>query len=75
MFNGVPNYKILAMYRLKVFSDNILKVPQMAVLIPDKYKTVCLTLSQKTNFRCFQLKGFADDNFKFDNNGGQFSQT
>ena len=26
-----------------------------------------------TNFRCFQLKEFADDNFKFDENGRKFS--
>ena len=29
-----------------------------------------LTLSQTTNFRVFQTAEFADDNFKFDENGG-----
>ena len=32
-----------------------------------------LTLSQTTNFRLFQTE-FADDNFKFDGNGGKFSE-
>ena len=30
-----------------------------------------LTLSQTTNFRVFQTAEFADDNFKFDENGGK----
>ena len=33
-----------------------------------------LTLSQMTNFRLFKLKEFADDNFKFDENGRKFSK-
>ena len=31
-----------------------------------------LCRSQATNIRLFQLKEFADDNFKFDENGGKF---
>ena len=33
-----------------------------------------LTLSQTTHFRQLQLKDFADDNFKFDENGRMFSK-
>ena len=33
----------------------------------------CLTLSQTTNFRLIQTE-FADDNFKFDENGRKFSK-
>ena len=33
-----------------------------------------LILSQTTNFRPFQLKEFADDNFKFYDNGRKFSR-
>ena len=33
-----------------------------------------LTLSQTTNFRLYQLKEFADDDFKFDGNGRTFSK-
>ena len=33
-----------------------------------------LTLSPTTNSRLFQLKKFADDNFKFDENGRKFSK-
>ena len=33
-----------------------------------------LTLSQTTNFRLFQTEGFADNNFKFDENGRKFSK-
>ena len=33
-----------------------------------------LTLYQTTNFRLFQLKEFADDNFKFDENGRKLSK-
>ena len=33
-----------------------------------------LTLSQMTNFRLFQLKWFADDNFKFDENCRKYSK-
>ena len=33
-----------------------------------------LTLSQTTHFGLLQMKEFADDNFKFDENGGKFSQ-
>ena len=33
-----------------------------------------LTLSQITNFRFFQTERFADDNFKFDENGRKFSK-
>ena len=33
-----------------------------------------LTISQTTNFRLFQ-KGFSDNNFKFDENGGKFSKS
>ena len=33
-----------------------------------------LTLSQTTNFRLFQTEKFADDNFKFDENGSKFSK-
>ena len=33
-----------------------------------------LTLSQTTNFGLHQLKEFADNNFKFDENGGKFSK-
>ena len=32
-----------------------------------------LTLSQVTNFSLFQLKGLADDNFNFNENGTKFS--
>ena len=31
-----------------------------------------LTLSQTTNLRLSKLKRFADNNFKFDENGGKF---
>ena len=31
-----------------------------------------LTLSHTTNFRLFKLTEFADDNFKFDDNGRKF---
>ena len=34
----------------------------------------CLTLSQMTNFRLFQVESLADDNFKFDENGRQLSK-
>ena len=37
-------------------------------------KLASLTLSQTTNFRLFQLKQFADDNFKFVENGIQLSK-
>ena len=33
-----------------------------------------LTLSQTTNFRQFQTEKFADDNFRFDENGQKFSK-
>ena len=33
-----------------------------------------LTLSQTTNFRLFQMKVFAEDNFKFDENGRKLSK-
>ena len=33
-----------------------------------------LSLSQTTNFRLFETKDFADDNFKFDENGGKLSK-
>ena len=33
-----------------------------------------LTLSKTTNFRLFQLREFADYNFKFDENGREFSK-
>ena len=33
-----------------------------------------ITLSQTTYFRLFKLKEFADDNFKFDENGRMFSK-
>ena len=33
-----------------------------------------LTLSQATNFRRLQMKEFAEDNFKFDENGRTFSK-
>ena len=33
-----------------------------------------LTLSQMTNFRLFQLKEFADDNFKFDKNDRKYNK-
>ena len=33
-----------------------------------------LTHYQTTNFRLFQLKEFADDNFKFDENGRKLSK-
>ena len=33
-----------------------------------------LTLSQTTNFDAFKLKEFADDNFKFNENGRKFSE-
>ena len=33
-----------------------------------------LTLSQTRNFRPFQLKEFADDNFKLDENGRKYVQ-
>ena len=32
----------------------------------------CLTVSQTTNFRLFQTDGFADDNFRSDENGRKF---
>ena len=35
---------------------------------------VSLTLSQTTNFRLSKLKQFADNNFKFDEDGRQFSK-
>ena len=38
------------------------------------YSTISLTLSQTTNFRHFKLKEFADNNFKFDENGRKFSK-
>ena len=31
-----------------------------------------LTLSQTINFRLFRIEEFADDNFKFNENGGKF---
>ena len=34
----------------------------------------CLTLSQTTNFRCFQFESFEDDNFKFKENGRKYSK-
>ena len=37
-------------------------------------KTLSLTLSQMINFRLFRSKEFADDNFKFDENGRKFSR-
>ena len=33
-----------------------------------------LSLSQMTNFRLFQTEKFADNNFKFDENGRMFSR-
>ena len=33
-----------------------------------------LTLSQMTHFRQFQTEEFADDSFKFDENGTKFSE-
>ena len=33
-----------------------------------------LTLSQTTNFRLFKSKELADDNFRFDEDDGKFSQ-
>ena len=33
-----------------------------------------LTLSETTNFRLFETEKFADDNFKFDENGRRFSK-
>ena len=33
-----------------------------------------LTLSQTKSFGLFQTEGFADDNFKFDKNGRNFSK-
>ena len=33
-----------------------------------------LTLSQTTNFRLFQTEEFADDNFRFNENGRKFSE-
>ena len=42
---------------------------------PYNYEFFLLTLSQKTNFGLFQLKQFADDNFKFDENGRKFSKS
>ena len=35
---------------------------------------ICLTHYQTTNFRLFQTKEFADDNFKFDENGRKLSK-
>ena len=37
-------------------------------------KTIRLTLSQTSKFRHYQIEEFADDNFKFDENGGKFSK-
>ena len=37
-------------------------------------KLFYLTHYQTTNFRLFQLKESADDNFKFDENGGKLSE-
>ena len=34
-----------------------------------------LTLSQMTDFGLFQTEKFADDNFKFDENGRKFSRS
>ena len=39
---------------------------------PEKKKS--LTLSQTTNFRLFKLKEFADNIFRYDENGGKFSE-
>ena len=42
-------------------------------LIQVIFKTAFI-LSQKTSFRRFQTERVADDNFKFDENGGKFSK-
>ena len=44
--------------------------------VPKRFhKVSILTLSQTTNFRLFQTGSlFADDNFEFDENGGEFSK-
>ena len=48
------------------------------ILLPENYMSNCikctsqLTLSQMTNFRLSKLKEFADNNFRFDENGREF---
>ena len=39
-----------------------------------KRRNCSLTLSKTTNFRLFQTKEFADDNFKFDENARKLSE-
>ena len=50
-----------------MFSTAIISFVRQNAILCDKE----LTLSQKTNFRLFQTE-FADDNFKFDENGRKF---
>ena len=40
----------------------------------DKVTLQLLTLSQMTNFRLLQTERVSDDNFKFDENGREFSK-
>ena len=54
---------------------------QHFLLFPQSFQKVSyaglgkeLTLSQTTNFRVLQTKGFADNNFKFDENGRKFTK-
>ena len=43
-------------------------------ILKQVYMIYGLTHYQTTNFRLFQLKEFADDNFKFDENGSKLSK-
>ena len=71
------DYKdLLTMFEMWLKQWNISLLGQK--ILKGKWENVfqksSLTLSQRTNFRLFQLKEFADDNFKFDENGTKFSK-
>ena len=73
MFNSSPNDKILDWSKLKAFADDKINVTEK---LRRKKKGDCvekeLTLSQMANFGLFQT--LPDNNFKFDENGREFSK-